>query len=138
MPAIKIREYQRTIVELTLEITQEYLDELNNRLEQKYVTTSNVPMPKVTEELLLEIWKYGLNEYSGASVYLPKSKILFDDVEIVEKRKLDAEYSASLMTYESFLEVVEEITEYDVFDSFDSEQKIVEEYTDAYEYFAED
>ena len=35
MSAIKIREYQKTIVELTLEITQEYLDELNNGLEQK-------------------------------------------------------------------------------------------------------
>ena len=107
MSAIKIREYQKTIVELTLEITQEYLDELNNRLEQKYTTKSNEPMPKVTEELLLEIWKYGLNEYSGASVYLPKSGTLFDDVEIIENRKLDAEYPAHLMTYESFLEVVE-------------------------------
>ena len=135
MSAIKIREYQKTIVELTLEITQEYLDELNNRLEQKYTTKSNEPMPKVTEELLLEIWKYGLNEYSGASVYLPKSGTLFDDVEIIEKRKLDAEYPASLMTYESFLEVVEEITQDDV---FDSEQKIVGEYTDGYEYFMED
>ena len=135
MSAIKIREYQKTIVELTLEITQEYLDELNNRLEQKYTTKSNEPMPKVTEELLLEIWKYGLNEYSGASVYLPKSGTLFDDVEIIEKRKLAAEYPARLMTYESFLEVVEEITQDDV---FDSEQKIVGEYTDGYEYFMED
>lgn len=135
MSAIKIREYQKTIVELTLEITQEYLDELNNRLEQKYTTKSNEPMPKVTEELLLEIWKYGLNEYSGASVYLPKSGTLFDDVEIIEKRKLDAEYPAHLMTYESFLEVVEEITQDDV---FDSEQKIVGEYIDGYEYFMED
>lgn len=135
MSAIKIREYQKTIVELTLEITQEYLDELNNRLEQKYTTKSNEPMPKVTEELLLEIWKYGLNEYSGASVYLPKSGTLFDDVEIIEKRKLDTEYPAHLMTYESFLEVVEEITQDDV---FDSEQKIVGEYTDGYEYFMED
>ena len=135
MSAIKIREYQKTIVELTLEITQEYLDELNNRLEQKYTTKSNEPMPKVTEELLLEIWKYGLNEYSGASVYLPKSGTLFDDVEIIEKRKLDTEYPARLMTYESFLEVVEEITQDDV---FDSEQKIVGEYTDGYEYFMED
>ena len=135
MSAIKIREYQKTIVELTLEITQEYIDELNNRLEQKYTTKSNEPMPKVTEELLLEIWKYGLNEYSGASVYLPKSGTLFDDVEIIEKRKLDAEYPARLMTYESFLEVVEEITQDDV---FDSEQKIVGEYADGYEYFMED
>ena len=39
------------------------------------------------------------------------------------------------MTYESFLEVVEEITQDDV---FDSEQKIVGEYTDGYEYFMED
>ena len=135
MSAIKIREYQKTIVELTLEITQEYLDELNNRLEQKYTTKSNEPMPKVTEELLLEIWKYGLNEYSGASVYLPKSGTLFDDVEIIEKRKLDAEYPVRLMTYESFLEVVEEITQDDV---FDSEQKIVGEYIDGHEYFMED
>ena len=57
------------------------------------------------------------------------------DVEIIEKRKLDAEYPARLMTYESFLEVVEEITQDDV---FDSEQKIVGEYADGYEYFMED
>ena len=106
-----------------------------NGKEQKYTTKSNEPMPKVTEELLLEIWKYGLNKYSGASVYLPKSGTLFDDVEIIEKRKLDAEYPARLMTYESFLEVVEEITQDDV---FNSEQKIVGEYTDGYEYFMED
>lgn len=137
MSAIKIREYQKTIVELTLEVTQEYLDELNNRIEQKYVTISNEPMPKVTEELLLEIWKYGLNEYSGASVYLPKSSTLFDDVEIIEKRKLDAGYPVRLMTHESFLEVVEEITEQDVFDS-EQKQKIVDEYIEGYEYFMED